>query len=125
MKTTQKKIMNAFMTITNMQERKMDRDVLYKLFKLQKALSDNVEFQAREEQKIIAETGGTISVDGHINYDNEKKAGYIEFLKRRAELDNMECEIEIKAPIFKLSQLPVENIAELKALDDFIEIEEE
>lgn len=122
MKTTQKNVMAAFLVIAKMQTKPMPSLTAYKLFKLKKALADNVEFQAEEEKKLVDELKGTISPDGNITF--EKPVDQVAFLSKRAEMEKLECDIGIKRVTFKADELPELSVADIEALDDFIELTE-
>lgn len=122
MKTTQKKVMSAFLVIAKMQTKPMPSLTAYKLFRLKKALADNVEFQAEEEKKLVDELKGTISPDGNITF--EKPVDQVAFLSKRVEMEKLECEIGIDRVAFRADELPELSVADIEALDDFIEITE-
>lgn len=122
MKTTQKKVMSAFMVITRMQTKPMPSLTAYKLFRLKKALADNVEFQAEEEKKLVDELKGTISPKGNITF--EKPVDQVAFLSKRLEMEKLECDVGIDRVAFKANELPELSVADIEALDDFIEITE-
>lgn len=122
MKTTQKNVMSAFMVIAKMQTKPLNSLTAYKLFKLKKALADNVEFQAEEEKKLVDELKGEISPDGNIKFD--KPVDQVAFLTKRAEMEKLECEIGIDRVTFKATELPDLSVADIEALDDFIELTE-
>lgn len=122
MKTTQRNAINAYSVIAVMARKQMNSLAAYKLFKLKKALSDIVEFQAEQERKFVGEHGGSISETGRVTF--EDKAKEAEYNKAYKELQNMECDVQIEKATMCLVDIPEITIAEIEVLDPFIEWKE-
>ena len=122
METTQGKAVSAYAALAQMSRKPMPSFSAFKLFRLKKALSPIVEFQSEQETKIVEELGGKISENGSIQLEDSDKRK--EYAERHKELDSMECEIESKKIVMYMKELPDLSIAELDALEEFIEWKE-
>ena len=119
MKTTQGKAISAFITLMEMSKKPMTGQAAFKLFKLKKKLRDIVDFQTEQEQKLAEELGGTITENGKIEFTDPSL--YPEFKRRHKELEDLECEIETEKISMTMKELPDMSIAEMDALDEFID----
>ena len=122
MKTTQGKAVTAFATLAQMSKKPMNSFAAYKLFRLKKALAPIVEFQSEQEQKLIAELGGTITETGMIKIDDAEKRK--EFSKQQKELGEMECEIETEKIFMVPKEMPELSVSDMESLEEFIEWKE-
>ena len=121
MNTTQGKAVGAFAALTTMARRITSNFTAYKLFKLKKALQDVVDFQSEQEQKLVTELGGTVTETGMIVLEDKNKA---EYSRKHKELEAMECEIDWKPVVMYIKELPDISVAEIEALDEFIDWKE-
>ena len=121
MKTTQEKVLNAYATLNKMSQNPMNSFTAFKLFKLKKALQDTVDFQVEQERKIVDEFGGEINEVGQFKIDPEKRKEFNEKLK---ELNGMECEIDRDKTVILMAELKDVSLAEMEALEDFVEWKE-
>ena len=122
MKTTQEKALGAFRALNRMSQKSMNSFAAYKLFRLKKALSPVLEFQAEREQTLVEELGGTISETGAILIkDKDKRA---EFQQKYKELSDMECEVDAEKLVMYMKELPEISLSDMDALDEFIEWKE-
>lgn len=122
MKTTQGKAVAAYSALSAMARRPMNSGTAYKLFKLKKALSPVLEFQSEQEIQLVEEMGGTISDTGAILIaDRDRRS---EYQKRHRELTDLECDVDISETVIKMNELAEISVADMEALDDFIEWKE-
>ena len=121
MKTTQEKALNAYAALNKMAQRSMNSFTAYKLFKLKKALQDPVDFRIEQERKMIEELGGTMTETGQAVLENESQKAFNEKVK---ELNALECEIEREKTVIFLAEIKDITLAEMEALEDFIEWKE-
>ena len=121
MKTTQEKAVNAYGALNRMAQKPMNSFTAYKLFKLKKALQDPTDFQIEQEKKMVAELGGTVTETGQVVLDEENKR---KFNEQRKELNAMECEIDRGKTEIYLAEIKDITLAEMEALEDFIEWKE-
>ena len=121
MKTTQEKALNAYAALNRMAQRSMNSFTAYKLFKLKKALQDPVDFRIEQERKMIEELGGTMTETGQAVLESESQKAFNEKVK---ELNAMECEIEREKTVIFLAEIKDISLAEIEALEDFIEWKE-
>lgn len=122
MKTTQKKAINAYRTIAKLSQQPMNSFTAYKMFKLKKALNDPFEFVSEQEKKFVDEIGGVINDEGRIVFKTVEDSE--QYLKKRSELDETECDVNIKKTAFTLNELPDLSVADMESLDEFVEWEE-
>jgi hypothetical protein len=95
--------------------------VAFSLFKLKKELKQYVDFQGEEQDKLVKKYGGEIADNGMIMIADAKKKE--EFDKADRELGEMECEITpVRIPA---GLVPDITLAEIEALDGFVEFTEE
>ena len=121
MKTTQEKALNAYAALNRMAQRNMNSFTAYKLFKLKKALQDPVDFRIEQERKMIEELGGTMTETGQTVLENESQKVFNEKVK---ELNALECEIEREKTVIFLAEIKDITLAEMEALEEFIEWKE-
>ena len=121
MKTTQEKALNAYAALNRMSQRNMNSFTAYKLFKLKKALQDPVDFRIEQERKMIEELGGTLTETGQAVLESESQKTFSEKVK---ELNALECEIEREKTVIFLAEIKDISLAEIEALEDFIEWKE-
>ena len=121
MKTTQEKALNAYAALNKMAQRNMNSFTAYKLFKLKKALQDPVDFRIEQERKMIEELGGTMTETGQAVLENESQKAFNEKVK---ELNALECEIEREKTVIFLAEIKDITLAEMEALENFIEWKE-
>lgn len=121
MKTTQEKALNAYAALNKMAQRSMNSFTAYKLFKLKKALQDPVDFRIEQERKIIEELGGTMTETGQAVLEGESLKAFNEKVK---ELNALECEIEREKTVIFLAEIKDITLAEMEALENFIEWKE-
>lgn len=121
MKTTQEKALNAYAALNRMSQRNMNSFTAYKLFKLKKALQDPVDFRIEQERKMIEELGGTLTETGQAVLESESQKAFSEKVK---ELNALECEIEREKTVIFLAEIKDISLAEIEALEDFIEWKE-
>lgn len=121
MKTTQEKALNAYAALNRMAQRSMNSFTAYKLFKLKKALQDPIDFRIEQERKMIEELGGTMTETGQAVLESESQKAFNEKVK---ELNAMECEIEREKTVIFLAEIKDISLAEIEALEDFIEWKE-
>ncbi|MBR4352717.1 MAG: hypothetical protein IKQ01_06565 [Bacteroidales bacterium] len=119
MQTTQKKAVAAYLALSMMARKPMNSFAAFKLFRLKKALADIVEFQSDQEHKLVEELGGSITETGEILLEDKEKRA--EYASRHRELEEMECEIDTKRIIMTMKELPDLSLADMEALDEFIE----
>ena len=122
MKTTQRNALNAFSVIAVMARKPMNSTAAYKLFKLKKALSEIVEFQAEQEKKLVGEHGGSITETGRVSFNDKAKEE--EYTKAYRELQGLECDVPVERLTMRLVDVPEITIAEIESLDPFIEWKE-
>ena len=93
------------------------------MFRLKKKLKDVVEFQTEQENAIVEELGGKVLENGSVLFDDKSK--YPEFAAKQKELDEMECEVEGDEKIIMvMKEMPEMSIADLEALEPFIDWKE-
>lgn len=116
-RTTQQKVIAAYTTLTALRKKVRGKDAL-DLFYLKNALQTNVDFQAEEEAKLVADHGGKVTDGGQIIIeDPEKRAA---FQKAMGELGAMECEIKAEPVKVSLDRNPDITLGEIEALDGFV-----
>ena len=116
-KTTQQKVITAYTTLTALRKKVRGKDAL-DLFYLKNALQTNIDFQAEEEAKLVADHGGKVTDGGQIIIeDPEKRAS---FQKAMGELGAMECEIKAEPVKVSLDRNPDITLGEIEALDGFV-----
>ena len=122
MKTTQGKVVTAFMALANMSRKPLNSFTAYKLFRLKKKLSSIVEFQREQEIKIVEEVGGSLSETGEVQFkDKEARAKFVE---KQRELGELECEVEGEKISMMPKELPEVSLADMEALEEFIDWKE-
>jgi len=130
MKTTQGKAVTAYMMISMLSGREMSNKGAWRLFNVERALQDIVDFQVRQEKKLAAELGGEIGPDGFKHDDPKKRE---EFDRRHEEMAKAECEVKIECEemtadgkaVIPLSMLPKDmRPYEYRPLVDFIQFKE-
>lgn len=121
MKTTQKKAIAAFATLTVMGQKPMDSLTAYKLFKLKKALTDVVEFRTQQEMKLVEKHGGTVTETGQVRIEDENARK--EYAKDYRELEQLECEVNVERVEMSLQNFPQMTIQEIESLEPFINFE--
>ena len=67
----------------------------------------------------MEELGGSITETGEILLEDKEKRA--EYASRHRELEEMECEIDTKRIIMTMKELPDLSLADMEALDEFIE----
>ena len=116
-RTTQQKVIAAYTTLTALRKKVRGKDAL-DLFYLKNALQTNIDFQAEEEAKLVADHGGKVTDGGQIIIeDPEKRAS---FQKAMGELGAMECEIKAEPVKVSLDRNPDITLGEIEALDGFV-----
>ena len=113
---TQGEAVKAYGAIIKMGQ-KATGTAAFSLFRLKKELKEIFEFQNEEEQKIIQKFGGQVIEGGILVIaDKEKREQAIAEIE---ELHKMECEIQ---PVkIQASAIPEITLAEIEALDGFVE----
>ena len=128
MKTKQETAVKAYTALWEMAKRPLNSLAAYRLFRLKKALTPVLEFQVEQEEKIIADLGGTVADSGAVRFDNlsedKVKERQIEYIKKRRELNGMECEVDIDKQSMSVAEIPDISIHEMETLDDFIDWKE-
>ena len=120
MKVKQGKVMPAMSAIDSIGKQSMKSATAYKLFMLKKALTPIIEFRVDQESKIIYELGGDlINVRRSVHFDDADQGA--EYVQRCAELNDIECDINIEKQTISLDTIPEITIADIYALDEFIE----
>ena len=122
MKTTQGKAVSAFSALTNIARNPMKSFAAYKLFRLRKALSPILEFQGEQEQKLVAELGGSVDENGQIRFADTNKLK--EYTAKHKELESLECEIETERITMMPKELPDISLADMESLEPFIDWKE-
>lgn len=125
MKTTLERAIKAAQIVTRLNTVRMKSTATArKLFSLKKLLEPSFEFYAEEEQKLIADLGGTVGDDGVILFSNQAE-GMKKLIAGRKELYETECEIPIDTPIIfhdsEGLQISGEEMEILDGLADFKE----
>jgi len=116
-RTTQQKVIAAYTTLTALRKKVRGKDAL-DLFYLKNRLQENIDFQAEEEAKLVADHGGKVTDGGQIIIeDPEKRAS---FQKAMGELGAMECEIKAEPVKVSLDRNPDITLGEIEALDGFV-----
>lgn len=125
METKQGKAVTAYTALARMSQKTMNSFAAYKLFRLKKALAPIIEFQSEQEQKLVSEIGATITDVGAIIWDPAKEAQQRkEYAEKHRELENMTCEVETGKISMYMKEIPEITIADLDALEDFIDWKE-
>ena len=119
-KTTQQKVITAYTTLTALRKKVRGKEAL-DLFRLKNALQTNIDFQAEEEGKLVADFGGKVTDGGQIIIEDPEKRA--EFQKAMAELGAMECEVAADPVKVSLDRNPDINLGEIEALDGFVTFE--
>lgn len=116
MKTTQKKVIEAYAALNQM-GRKVSGQTAFTLFRFkQQQLKPIVEFQGEEEAKLVEQFGGKITEEGRIIFaENEKRD---EFLKEQRKLGEMECDVETIE--IRMTDVPEITMQEIETLDGLI-----
>lgn len=122
METTQGKAVVAFTTLSRMSQKTLPSFAAYKLFKLKKALAPVVEFQTEQEVKLVEEIGGEISDKGAISFTEQAQRE--EFFQKHKELEELPCDVATEKIVMHMKELPDLSMADMDALDDFIEWKE-
>lgn len=116
-RTTQQKVIAAYTTLTALRKKVRGKDAL-DLFYLKNRLQENIDFQAEEETRLVADHGGKVTDGGQIIIeDPEKRAS---FQKAMGELGAMECEIKAEPVKVSLDRNPDITLGEIEALDGFV-----
>ena len=116
MKTTQRKVIEAYGTLNQM-GRKVSGQTAFALFRFkQQQLKPVVEFQGEEEVKLVDKFGGKITEEGRIIFDDDQKRA--EFLKEQRKLGEMECEVETIE--IRTDEVPEITMQEIETLDGLI-----
>jgi predicted nucleotidyltransferase component of viral defense system len=116
-RTTQQKVIAAYTTLTALRKKVRGKDAL-DLFYLKNRLQENIDFQAEEETRLVADHGGKVTDGGQIIIeDPEKRAA---FQKAMGELGVMECEIKAEPVKVSLDRNPDITLGEIEALDGFV-----
>lgn len=126
MKTTQGKAVGAMIAINRISNQKMPSFAAFKLFRLRKKLKDVAEFQGEQEEKLVAELGGTINDFGRVAWNNPEEKAKLdaEYAKRHRDLEELECEIDTERITMTFKEIPEISPADIEALDEFIEWKE-
>lgn len=124
MKTTQGKAVGALIAINRISRQQMPSFAAYKLFRLRKKLKDTAEFQGEQEEKLVAELGGTIDDLGRVTFTENKAEKEVEYATRHKELEEMECEIDTERIMMTFKEIREISPADIEALDEFIEWKE-
>ena len=75
-RTTQQKVIAAYTTLTELRKKVRGKDAL-DLFYLKNRLQENIDFQAEEETRLVADHGGKVVDGGQIIIeDPEKRAAF-------------------------------------------------
>lgn len=119
MKATQKQVLAAYILLNRMSTKPLNSLTAYKLYRVKKALEDNVDFQCEQERKIAMELGGEITEEGLLNLPDGKAKE--EYDSRRKELLEMECEIDAEPAEIHMTELPNISIADIEALEPFVD----
>lgn len=122
METTQGKAVNAYAALALMSRKQLNSFTAYKLFKLKKKLVSIVEFQSEQEQKLVAELGGTITENGAIQIEDQSKR--MEYLEKHKELENLPCEVDGGKIALYMKEVPDISMADMEALEEFIDWKE-
>ena len=123
MKTTHKKALEAYLTITQMGNIRRAQATSLKLFRLKKLLQPAFEFVGEEEKKLIDEFGGTVTETGQVLFEDKGKQ--TEYNAERKKLLELECDVELeKKVIIRAEEMKEISLAEMEALDDFIDFYE-
>lgn len=119
----QKKIINAYKTLSNMYQMRLPVREAHAIFLLKRQLEDQYYFQLEQEKTLLEEFNGTITRDGDIRFSKREDAEA--FHGKISELNDMEIEIDV-AP----AHLQIERIDDIRLtpedmehLDGFIEFE--
>ena len=116
-KTTQGRIMDAMGAINRLRQKVKGHDAL-NLFHLKNVLQEHVDFQAEEEQKLIAECGGTIIEGGMVRItDNEQRNKFNEEYRK---LLNLEVEVKTGVITLSLERNPDITLEDIEQLNGFI-----
>ena len=118
MKATQKQVLAAYVLLNNMSAKPLNSITAYKLYRVKKALKENVEFQIEEERRIAEEFGGEIAEDGRLNLPDGKSE---EYASRHKELVDMECEIDAEKAEIHMSEFPTISLSDMETLEPFID----
>ena len=121
METNRRKILTAYIVLSRMAQEPMSSFTAYKLYKLKKALQEEVDFQVQEEKKKVAELGGEFSDAGEHNLQGEQKEAYdawrTELIDSPFELDRGKVEISMR-------EMKNVSMAQMEALEDFTDWKE-
>ena len=94
MKTTQGNAIKAYILLQRIGNEPKNKALLFKLFRLKKALKEIIDFQSEQEEKLIKECNGTFDENGRASFESdEDKRKYYEEHK---ELEKLECEIDLE-----------------------------
>lgn len=119
MKATQKQVLVAYIRLNRMATRPLNSLTAYKLYRVKKALEVPMEFQIEWERRIAGELGGEITEEGMPKFPDDKAKE--EYDSRRKELLEMECEIDAEPAEIHMTELPNISIADIEALEPFID----
>lgn len=119
MKVTQGEAVKATVALQSLRQKSMNSQTAFALFRLKKALSEIVEFQAEQEVALAKELGGEANEYGQIVLkDDEARA---EYSRRHRELVNVECEVDIGKQAIPLADVPQLTMDEIEALIPFVD----
>ena len=121
MKTTQRKATIACRTINGMSRTQLKSPLAFKLYMMKKALMNAVDFQAEEEEKLAESLGVKISETGQFLFPDQETQ--VKFMKAHNEMLDAEAEIPAEPINVSVKDIPEISIAEIEALDGFINFE--
>jgi len=117
----QQNVVSAYKTILRFEKEELPLDISLAFFRLKKALSDQWEFQIKEEEKIFEKYPSKQDENGNLVFnDAETKAKFAEAFAELADLEVLEDFEKIPISIGDRMKL---SIADVEALDNFIEFE--
>lgn len=118
MKTTQRRAVIAYSTLTAMGQRDLPTATALSLFRLRRALKEIVDFQSEQEQKLAKKLGVTISEQGVFQYpDAETRA---KFAKEHDALVATECDVSADPVEVSINEIDRLSMNEIESLDGFV-----
>ena len=132
----QSKIIAAYRTLQRISAQPLPLNTAYSLHKLRLALQPQWDFQAAEENKILAECGGVVDPFGNVRFPDDPPAGvepnetneygksFEKFNKRLEELSELDTEVTVELVKLDAKALKLNlSMNDISALDGLVEIE--
>lgn len=119
-KTTQGDAVTAYKAITALRQRVRGKEALA-LHHLKRVLQENMDFQAEEEERLIAEYGATVIPGGMVTIEDAEKR--MAFQVAHKALQDTECEVDAEPVTISIESNPDITLEEIEQLEPFVTFE--